>query len=357
MTINSHLREVGSEFIGVDVTNELNHFYSIDIAYVLSGRTAIDLIIKKVLISRIIKVAYLPDYCCESMIEPFIKNNIKVIFYKVSFIQGRFLCDINLNLNFDVILLIDYFGTISSQLEIMKTKIRDKNKIIIDDMTHSIFSRDIKDSNSDFSFASMRKWSGFCAGAIIANDWNEKFIVTKNSTNNKYTKLRSQAQELKSEYIKYGKLSKKLHLELFAEAERLLELDYQECFLDSETVSKINHLDISSLKSIRGRNAQILISKLSDLSEISMTLFDIPNNCPLFIPIFVKNGKRDKLKRILIENGFYCPVHWPISNHIVKHDSSLYENMLSLICDQRYTTDDMHRMSDLIINFFRSEEK
>ena len=52
---------------------------------VLSGRTAIDVIIKYILKTRKVRNVYLPAYCCNSMIDPFIRNAIDVKLYDMDF--------------------------------------------------------------------------------------------------------------------------------------------------------------------------------------------------------------------------------------------------------------------------------
>ena len=71
----------------------------------------------------------------------------------------------------------------------------------------------------------------------------------------------------------------------------------------------------------------------------------------MFVPIIVEN--RDKLRKYLIDKKIYCPVHWPLSNyHKIKvNDQEIYQNELSLICDQRYNLDDMKYIVDVIKEF------
>ena len=78
-------------------------------------------------------------------------------------------------------------------------------------------------------------------------------------------------------------------------------------------------------------------------------------DCPMFVPIYVPNGQRDRMKQYLIKQEIYCPVHWPISKHhrLSKKERLLYDNELSLVCDQRYTEEDMSRMADTIFAFWK----
>ena len=88
-------------------------------------------------------------------------------------------------------------------------------------------------------------------------------------------------------------------------------------------------------------------------------------DCPMFVPVLVPDGKRNELRRHLINNEIYCPVHWPVSEYHKSADymdvnhklsdktETIYANELSLVCDQRYTEDDMNRMVDVIQEFWK----
>ena len=80
------------------------------------------------------------------------------------------------------------------------------------------------------------------------------------------------------------------------------------------------------------------------------------DDCPMFVPILVPEGKRNELRRYLIQRDIYCPVHWPVSPyHKLQKgpETDLYDNELSLVCDQRYTERDMLRMVEAIHEFWK----
>ena len=73
--------EIGSEFwFEHDLPQTVSDR---DGVYVLSGRTAIDLIIQDILKTRKVRNVYMPAWCCDSMIAPFTNRNINVVFYDV----------------------------------------------------------------------------------------------------------------------------------------------------------------------------------------------------------------------------------------------------------------------------------
>ena len=66
------INEIGSEF-----WKENKKYLNENERLFLSGRTALDAIIKDSKKEHIIKSALLPSYCCHTMIEPFLRNDIK----------------------------------------------------------------------------------------------------------------------------------------------------------------------------------------------------------------------------------------------------------------------------------------
>ena len=73
------INEIGSEFwFDSEIKDIITESQE---TLVLSGRTAIDVIIKDILKTRKIRNVYLPAYCCDSMIDPFIRNGIAVNLY------------------------------------------------------------------------------------------------------------------------------------------------------------------------------------------------------------------------------------------------------------------------------------
>ena len=57
----------------------------------------------------------------------------------------------------------------------------------------------------------------------------------------------------------------------------------------------------------------------------------------------------------LIRNGIYCPIHWAIPDEVRLNTETkkLYDEELSLVCDQRYCLGDMDRTLTTIEAFFR----
>ncbi len=320
--------EIGSEFWCVPIIEQKNDLFPDDISWFVSGRSAL----KNIILENSFKTVALPSWCCDSMIKPFVEVGIEVKFYPVYFDNG--LKQDLTNIDTDAVLVMDYFGyTGNSQLN-------GYDGTVIRDVTHSIFTSTCDDA--DYYFGSLRKWAGFWTGGYA---WPTKSVSSIDET---YINLRKEAMEQKSLYICEGSDSKE-YLSLFNEAEEYLE-DAKISSAIQRDIELAKKIDIGLIKSQRRKNAQVLLNSFSDMVIFSEIC---ENDCPMFVPILVPDGKRDEIRKYLIQQEIYCPVHWSISKYhkLTEQTKVIYDNELSLVCDQRYTEKDMMRIVDAIKSF------
>lgn len=331
------MREIGSEFWDIPTINLQNNLFPESTQWFLSGRSALQAIINELGEARSVS---LPSWCCDSMIKPFVEAGVEVHFYSVYW-SGRQLIQ-EWSLDSDVLFLIDYFGYTGAIPDLSGFK-----GTVIRDVTHSIFSTTYSDA--DYYFGSLRKWCGVWTGGYAwAKDGHK--LKTGLEGDNSYVDLRKKAMQHKAEYI--GRQQEdKGYLRIFDEAEELLENvgPFPAADRDVETAKKI---DIETIKSRRRANAEVLRSSFSDWLIFSELL---SSDIPMFVPVLVPDGKRDELRHYLIKNEIYCPVHWPVSDYHRLYDKErfIYNNELSLVCDQRYKKEDMYRMVETIKAFWR----
>ena len=329
-------KEIGSEYWKVELDKE-NNYFNEDTKWFISGRSALDYIIKDILKKNSnVKTALLPSWCCESMIKPFINNNIKVDFYSVYLKDGLLTKEINRKA--DIILNMNYFGYQNEDISF--------DGIIINDITHSIFMG--INNNCDYYFGSLRKWSGFKDGgfAYCKNGFSNDVYKTVNED---YVNIKCEAMQKKEKYIN-GESFKKDYLDLYKEAEDMLDDSIIYCS-SGESIDEIKHFNINDIKDKRRRNAEELLKELREYAIFK----DIKDNdCPLFVPIIVPNGQRDKLQAYLKAKQVYCPIHWSKASlyNFTSDEEFLYENELSIVCDQRYTIEDMKQEVKYIKEFF-----
>lgn len=324
--------EIGSEFWDIPLSKNENTLFPSDTLWYLSGRSALRSIIADILRKKSAKKAALPAWCCDSMILPFIEAGIEPVFYPVYVENGCFTQDLSYACGCDILLIMEYFGyagTVSGQ---------GFPGIVIRDVTHSVFTTQYADA--DYYFGSLRKWAGFKTGGYAFG-----YESSPLPPNLVYAEMRQSAMHAKALYIS-GQTESKDYLSMYSEAENYLK---NSCVAGAELsdIQAAMHLDIEYIRDRRRKNAAVLLEAFSDLAIYHKTNEE---ECPLFVPVLIPNGKRNEIRQHMINHEIYLPVHWPLSKyHTIDGKSmAIYENELSLVCDQRYSEDDMERMVSIL---------
>ena len=368
--------EIGSEFWEASDTGRKK--------YLISGRAALEYIIRDILAEYKTDSVLMPSYCCHTMLEPFVRHGIKIRFYDVFYNKDK-----GLSVEFpeesvntetyrnEIFYYMTYFGF--SQLSgIDAEKIRERFDLVIEDRTHSWLSIDPTriEVAADYTFTSFRKWTGVY-GIAEARKMTSAFTVETGNIGKEYTEKRKNAMALKAEYISRQKIlekdnvppfpeidttqdSKKVFLEEFSDAEKCLGQTYIGYTPTYECAWQFMHVNWDFVKNQREDNADVLLNGLKDIPEITL-LFTSRNetDTPLFVPILVEDG-RDRLREYLIKHQVYCPVHWPLSKYhqgLSCRAKDIYNKELSIICDQRYTENEMEFIVYLIRDYFTGRKE
>ena len=328
-----------------------NHLYAV--VETLSGRTALEHIVE-IIVGQGKKIAYLPAYCCHTMIEPFLSHGMQVKFYDVAYTSYGLHRVVDEDEVYDVILLMDYFGhTDAETLNIAQHARRDE-KIVIYDATHSMFSH-VDYSPYDFIYGSYRKWVDINCGFMA---WKKELVngeITQNRDKNRYADMRKRLFDKKSVFMSGGAANKDDFLPLVNKAEAILELEYHHQMPDERSQIILRTTDAGYIISKRRSNARVLTEAINEINDervqcISPLLKTFDTS--LFVPVLVSPIIRDELRRYLINKEIYCPVHWPQTDqHDMEAARRLFEAELSLICDQRYDEHDMMRIVDSITTY------
>lgn len=328
------MREIGSEFWDVPVSEHKNKLFPESTQWFLSGRSAHTAIIKDIKKKKEVRTVAMPSWCCDSMIIPFLREGIEVKFYPVYWQDGLVQ---EIALDCDALFLMDYFGYTGPASDLSGYK-----GIVIRDVTHSLFSSTYDDA--DYYFGSLRKWCGVWTGGYA---WGHHQLKIESGDDYGYTVLREIAMQQKNSYINgYPGFTDKGYLKVFVEAEECLEKVDVAPAVDRD-IFLVGKLDVEGISERRRRNAEILRAAFSEILIFSEFK---DADCPMFVPIFVPNGRRDELRRYLIKQEIYCPIHWPVSKYHKPEERELtiYQNELSLVCDQRYSEEDMDRVVNTI---------
>ncbi|MBE5808162.1 MAG: hypothetical protein E7317_07475 [Clostridiales bacterium] len=312
--------------------------------FTMSGRTSIALIIEDILRKRPAFSVYMPDYCCSSMVEPFLTRCAKVVYYDVRASRDGIRCDLREN-DCDVVFLMDYFGFADPGVPAFAQAEKRRGKTVIYDATHSLLREHMDYSAFDYVLASVRKWTGVSAGFAWARDgWTDAPALRPA---NAFAEMRRRAFDMKARYMAHPEQGgKDAFLTLFGEAEAVLDADYDRRAADEASVRALEALDAGRIRRARRENAARLMDGLAGVPGLAPVYTSmVPGDCPMFVPVLVERG-RDLLRRRLIDERIYLPVHWPDS---ARNDISARE--LSLVCDQRYAAGDMDRMLESIMRW------
>lgn len=339
--------EIGSEFeYDFSAVNDCASFpswlcFGEDQLLTFSGRTSIDFVLDDI---KIPIKACVPSYCCESMLAPFRMRGIPLSFYAVDFYDVISLDFSDAIEACNVLLIANYFGYKSSPFpaEVIQ-KFRANGGIVIYDATHSLFIDDLPLNDCDYVVASLRKWGPLLSGGLCCK---MKGVFVNHSllpVDDVFLTKKRKAMQEKFNYLQGDySIQKKSFLNFFAETNHQFEMNYQHVGLDSTSLSILNSWNRKAIQQKRCENASLLNAEISQISKVRPLQCLSSGDCPLFFPIIIENGKRDKVRKYLVQNNIYCTVHWPHNNE--DFSSNIFAQELSLTCDQRYDADDMNKV-------------
>lgn len=354
------MKEIGSEFWLNHNSEEIYDFelppwlsFGADNKLLLSGRTAIDYVLRDILDRRRINSVYFPSYCCHSMFQPFIDHGIDIIFYDVDF-EGELRFNINTTQECDIFFAMNYFGFSKGRMDSYIEEFKRRDIIVIEDSTHSLLSTKTYNAQTDYLIASLRKWFPVISGGLAVKFGGKFKINHKDTTLEEMVRIREIAMSQKREYL-YGdsSIEKESFLKKYSDANEMLNKDYALYRIDRESYKILQNLNIESIIKRRKENAEILYNNLKQKYHI---LFDEleSGDCPIFVPIiFSSYLERDSLRSYLINKNVYCPIHWPKPDILSERNiTNIYYKELSLIADQRYDSADMQYLVRRLDEFY-----
>ena len=298
----------------------------------------------------------MPAWCCDSMIVPVVARGIDVRFYDIepntdnnsSVESGKSVVNYITNTDStddtDILYVTNYFGYENTlSVEIVK-RFKEQGAIILYDRTHAfLMEGDPYLTLADYSFASIRKWMGVIGGAAVDRVGECELKPCP------YLDGKEKAMRMKKAFIEGDEtVDKQAFLNLYAEFGHHLAEDYQNYEMDDLSYVVYKSADIVAMQCKRRENARYLHEHLKGVKFIG-ELTD--NAVPLFVPVFFDNTEhRNVVRKKLIDAQIYCPIHWP-KPALIPADfeaNKIYDTELSLICDQRYNTEDMQRIVAVI---------
>lgn len=328
---------IGGEF-NIQISEIKRNIKKVNENLFSSGRSAFCTILRNISFDVPRKIL-LPDYLCSSITQVCIDESIPYDFYHINddlFPDDRSLFEaVEDN---SIVLLISYFGIIDNKPVIEKIKkIKPESIIILDDV-QNFYANESDNTSWDYRFTSYRKWFPVPDGAEI---FCKGTVLKYFDKENQFAEYKFAGNLLKN-YSDW--ISDDFCLDLIKEGERILDENYN-CMCSSISKQLIPQISYEEIKEKRKENSQFLHN---ELEKLGIRHLYNSSAVPLFIPIFI--NIRDKLRNNMFENNIFTPIHWPYEskelNGLIRN--TIYNNELSLICDQRYSLEDMKKQIGII---------
>lgn len=304
------MKEIGGYF-----EFELNHgkeFHSDAIA-LNTGRNCL----RYLILSRQIKVMYLPELLCGSIEEVCQEEGVTVIHYPIGK-QWIPLIDAT-TVGENYIYIINYYGQLH----------RDKQKELTKKFSHVIIDNaqafyELPLPNIDTIYT-CRKFFGVPDGAYLYSDCNLIPKLERDISYDRISFLMGREETSASTFFKE-----------FQKNEMILQ-NKPLRYMSKGTQNLLRGIDYEAIKIQRNKNFEFLNKALYSINGL-----DVQKVTGAYMyPLHLTCGEELRLK--LQQRKIYVPLLWP---NVREHE--LARNLVPLPCDQRYTLKDMQHILDSI---------
>lgn len=299
------------------------------------------------------RIVLIPAYTCSTVYDPFIQLGWQCVYYGINM-------DLSIDVNdlkekFDkshaaICMVHPFHGMPFSDMEVTAIEsIRQGGCVIVKDVTQAIF--DEGDDGWDYLVGSLRKWFPIPDGGFLIDKKDELHCestqefsrFTQNQVDAMY--LRNQYFENKDERVKT--ISIRLNKEAVALSYNRIEAHMMSAFSDNILGGE----ELTKIQEARLSNYVYLYRHLPQNGEIRFVNMDIDRvkTAPLYFPIYCT--ERSKIQKQLAQKHIYAPVLWPVGvSDVLINDTTryIYDHILVIPIDQRYTEQDMQFICDVL---------
>ncbi len=304
-----------------------------DLAFTMSGRCGIYYCLEDIMLRDTRKVAYVPMYTCETVLGCFEKAGYEMKFYDI---------DLDLRCVFDqaaldeisVLSLCGYYGFCNYDQQFVRS-CKERGIVILEDVTHSLFSADGIDPLCDYFAGSFRKWMGIACGGIAVKQQGKfaKPLLPVDPTH-----LRQREDAINS-----------ADSDTFWEGEMRLRRMFDSFAGDPRSESILRHADFKTICAARRENFATILNALPpELHGIRPVFPELPATAvPSHFCLYAED--REEFQSYLKDQHIRSTVYWPVGPmvHPEGHPSVqyIYDHIVSVPCDQRYQPADMKRIA------------
>ncbi|HEX8563145.1 MAG TPA: hypothetical protein VF676_09225 [Flavobacterium sp.] len=334
-------RVIGGEF-DIDLTqSQWGASFFENEAFFSSGRAALYHILRDIQKHEDCADIFLPDYLCESVIEVVKHFAFNIRFYTLN-------PDLSIDeYNFEekyipnsVVLIINFFGCSDTNSQAAWIRSNFAKTCIIEDNVQAFFAME-SSSESDYAFTSFRKAFAVPDGAIVKAKAGR---IKSGTGRNTFAQYKTAAAVLKNLSLS-ADVDEHIYLELFRQGEELID-DNLDSAVSPLTKTLLLAANFEQIASKRKANSEVIINGLAEMGIIPVVT-PTPPQVPLFIPVRLQN--RDAVRTELFKENIFCPVHWPLPKGFeLQRGAEMAQNELSIIIDQRYSTEDMTHILNVL---------
>ncbi|MCP4239851.1 MAG: hypothetical protein QF890_11300 [Myxococcota bacterium] len=290
---------------------------------------------------------WMPSYLCQSMVEVLGELRERVRYFPVdAALQVSDIEWCEAIREGDIVCVIDYFGWASSRA--LKRKARSAGATVLEDACQALLTGGLGEE-ADFLLFSPRKYVGVPDGGVLVSMRGKPFAgASLQAAPEEWWQIAFAAAELRREFDERGASdSDRRWYELFQRAED----GPSGCYAMSSLARSqlFGSFDFAQISACRRDNYATLFERLG---RIALLPAPAPSVVPLGFPVRFENEEiRERVRRGLIAEEIYPPIHWPLgdvvpASFVESHDLS--RTILTLPCDQRYDSAHMTRIADAV---------
>lgn len=293
-----------------------------------------------VLLKHEVKRIWLPSYLCEVLLHPLGKAGVEVLWYGI---DTGFAPDYSAVMQNaaagDALLLINYFGRVTPfpQDELSATGL-----LIIEDCSQSLYTK--SHGKSDYRIYSPRKFLGVPDGGILVS---ARHALPEHALESPDASWQQLAREAVTGRRLFDQGQESGWFQAFQLAEAGTPTGLFSPASETREILEGHCLDHERLMSKRRENYRILHARLAGYSPLR----DLEDGeVPLGYPVVT--SRRDQVRQALIDMKIYPPIHWSLKEFVparFTESHALADRIMTLPCDQRYTSGDMNRVADAFL--------
>lgn len=316
-----------------------------DTAHLMSGRCAIYYCVQDIMLSDKKKVAYLPAYDCETVLNCFVKAGYTIYYYDfdekmVPQFEEEMIDKISL------FLITGYYGYSTFDTEYVK-RCKEKGVTILQDTTHTAFSPTGACTEADYVAVSLRKWMGVTSGGLAIKRAG-KFQIEPVASDEVHLKLRDKALAMRQKYEECG--SEEYNdegNEAFWKAEFMLREIFDMQKGDERSLEAIRHFDLDEAICKRQENYRYLLEHFPQGKSFHPVFDELSEDvCPMFFAMYCED--REDFMEYLAKNRVVPKIYWPVPPCVEVSEyagaSYIYAHVMSISCDERFGKEEMKKV-------------